>query len=280
MNIIYLIGILMAVVFTLFGIMVDMTAGFAFLPERIVNFFDASSVLIVIGGTFSVVVACYPKTIKAFIKHFGIMLKSNSYDPNEYVNKLIDLASIARKNGLLALEEKAKAETDPFFKQAITLIVDANDPARVRTVLENDMEQTAERHQVVIGMYEKGSATAPALGMVGTLIGLINMLKNLDGGDMSTLGPSMSTAMITTLYGSLLAHVFFTPIATNLRARDEEEYLCKQIVIEGIMAIQAGENPKFLHEFLLVFMNQKLRGQGKDGKGKGKGGGGDAGGEG
>ncbi len=278
MNIVYLIGMILTIAFVLFGIMVDMSAGFAFLPDRLGNFFDASSVLIVIGGTFGVIIACYPKTIKALIKHFAIMFKSNSHDPNEYVDKLIDLAQIARKNGLLALEEKANAETDSFFKQAIGLIVDANDPARVRNVLENDMEQASERHHRVIAMYEKGSATAPALGMVGTLIGLINMLSNLDGGDMSSLGPNMSTAMITTLYGSLLAHVFFTPIATNLKARDEEEYLCRQIIIEGIMAIQAGENPKFLREFLLVFMNQKLREQGQDGgKGKkGKKGGGDA----
>ncbi len=268
MNIIYLVGILLAVIFMLFGIMVDMTAGFAVDPGKLGNFFDASSVLIVVGGTFAVVIACYPKTIKALIKHFGIMFKSNSHDPNAYVEKLIDLAQVARKNGLLALEEKANAETDPFFKQAITLIVDANDPARVRNVLENDMEQASERHNRVIAMYEKGSATAPALGMVGTLIGLINMLSNLDGGDMSSLGPNMSTAMITTLYGSVLAHVFFTPIATNLKARDEEEYLCRQIIVEGIMAIQAGENPKFLKEFLLVFMNQKLRDGGGGKKGK------------
>ena len=108
-------------------------------------------------------------------------------------------------------------------------------------------------------MYERGSNAAPAFGMIGTLIGLINMLKGLDGADMDSLGPNMSVALVTTFYGSLLAHVIFNPIAANLTARDEEEILCRQIIVEGIMAIQSGENPKFLRERLMTFMNQKSR---------------------
>ena len=119
-------------------------------------------------------------------------------------------------------------------------------------------------------MYERGSNAAPAFGMIGTLIGLINMLKNLSDSDMETLGPSMSVALITTFYGSLLAHVLFNPIASNLTARDEEEILCRQISVEGIMAIQSGENPKFLRERLMTFMNQKLREGGESGGGTGE----------
>ncbi len=271
MNILYLIGVVIAIVFILFGITVDMTEGFTIAFGNLERFFDLSSVLIVIGGTMAVVIAAYPKIAVKSIKHFGILLKAKAYDPNAYVEKLIDIAQIARKNGLLALEEKANAETDPFFKQAIMLIVDANDPERVRGVLENDIEQAAERHSRTITMYSSAAGSAPAFGMIGTLIGLINMLANLDGGSMDSIGPSMSVALLTTMYGSILAHVIFTPIATNLTARDEEEMLCKQIVVEGIMAIQAGENPKFLREFLLVFMNQKLRDkQGEGGEGGGK----------
>ena len=124
-------------------------------------------------------------------------------------------------------------------------------------------------------MYERGSNAAPAFGMIGTLIGLINMLKGLDGADMESLGPNMSVALVTTFYGSFLAHVIFNPIAANLTARDEEEVLCRQIVVEGIMAIQSGENPKFLRERLMTFMNQRQRdmqgeaeGQPAEGKGK------------
>lgn len=267
MNVVYLIGIVLAIVFTVFGIMVGITINpgqspmftFSFDPESLWNFFDLSSILIVVGGTLAVVIACYPKLAKSFPKHIKIMLRAKAFDPSVYVEQLVELAQIARKNGLLALEEKANEQTDPFFKQAIMLIVDANDPDRVHSILNNDIEQTSARHQEVIAMYERGSNAAPAFGMIGTLIGLINMLKTLDGADMDALGPNMSVALVTTFYGSFLAHVVFNPIAANLTARDEEEILCRQIIVEGIMAIQSGENPKFLRERLMTFMNQKAR---------------------
>ena len=262
MNVVYLIGVGLAVLFTLFGIVVSITLspfGVSFNIGALINFFDISSILIVIGGTLAVVIACYPKEVKSLPKHFAIMLKANAFDPAEYIEQLTELAQIARKNGLLALEEKGNEQTNTFFKQAIMLVVDNNDPDRVRSILQNEIEQTSERHQVVIGMYDRGAGAAPAFGMIGTLIGLINMLKDLGGGDMDSLGPSMSVALITTLYGSFLAHVIFTPIATNLTARDEEEVLCRQIIMEGIMAIQSGENPKFLRERLMTFMNEKKR---------------------
>lgn len=260
MNIVYLIGLLLAIFFVFFGISVNMDG---LIPSielgNLQNFFDVPSILITIGGTLAVMVACYPKLAKSFPKHIEIMLRAKAFNPTIYVDQLTELAQIARKNGLLALEEKANEQDDPFFKQAIMLIVDANDPDRVRSILENDIEQTSARHQEVVAMYERGSNAAPAFGMIGTLIGLINMLKSLDGAEMNSLGPSMSVALVTTFYGSILAHVIFNPIAANLTARDEEEILCRQIIVEGIMAIQSGENPKFLRERLMTFMNQKER---------------------
>lgn len=265
MNIVYLIGLLLAIFFTIFGITVDLSATPPIDLGKLINFFDAPSLLIVVCGTLSVVIACYPKLAKSFPAHMKIMLRAKAFDPDIYVEKLTELAQIARKNGLLALEEKANEQTDPFFKQAIMLIVDANDPDRVRSILENDIEQTSARHQEVVAMYERGSNAAPAFGMIGTLIGLINMLKGLDGADMESLGPNMSVALVTTFYGSFLAHVIFNPIAANLTARDEEEVLCRQIIVEGIMAIQSGENPKFLRERLMTFMKQKSRDGGEGG---------------
>ena len=190
--------------------------------------------------------------LKAMPKHFGIILKNKIFDPVQYIEQLVELAQIARKNGLLSLEEKANEQTDPFFKQAIMLIVDANDQDKVRGILEN--------HEDAAAMYDKASSVAPAFGMVGTLVGLINMLKamNLDGG-AGDLGGAMGTALITTLYGCILAHMVFGPVAQLLRVRDEEEVLCKQIIVEGVMAIQAGENPKALKERLLTYMAQRER---------------------
>lgn len=280
MNVIYLVGIALSCFFVVFGIVVSIGAGgVSFDFPALLNFIDVSSILIVVGGTIAVVVACYPKLAVSFPKHIKILLQAKAFDPTSYVEQLTELAQIARKNGLLALEEKANEQTDPFFKQAIMLVVDANDPDRVKSILENDIEQTSARHQEVMSMYERGSGAAPAFGMIGTLIGLINMLKGLSGADMDSLGPDMSVALITTFYGSFIAHIIFTPIVTNLTARDEEEVLCRQIIVEGIMAIQSGENPKFLRERLLTFMNQKMRedsgsseesGDKKEKKGKGK----------
>lgn len=283
MNVVYLFGIVLAAAFTIFGIMISIGINpgqtpmfdFSFTRDTLWNFVDVSSILIVLGGTLAVVIACYPKLARSIPSHIKIMLRAKAFDPSAYVEQLVELAQIARKNGLLALEEKANDQPDPFFKQAIMLIVDANDPDRVRSILENDIEQTSARHQEVVAMYERGSNAAPAFGMIGTLIGLINMLKGLDGADMESLGPNMSVALVTTFYGSFLAHVIFNPIAANLTARDEEEVLCRQIVVEGIMAIQSGENPKFLRERLMTFMNQRQRdmqgeaeGQPAEGKGK------------
>lgn len=271
MNIVYLIGLLLAFFFVFFGIMVDFNAAKVVDPAQLELFLDAASVLIVIGGTFAVMVACYPKQVRSMFKHFQIMLGTKTFNPEKYIDELVELAQIARKNGLLALEERANAQPDPFFKQAIMLIVDATDPDRVRSILTNDIEQTSARHQEVIAMYERGSNAAPAFGMIGTLIGLIKMLYGLSDADMSSLGPNMGVALITTFYGSLLAHVVFNPVAANLTARDEEEMVCREIILEGIMAIQSGENPKYLRERLLTFTNQNKRDGESGGKSKRRG---------
>lgn len=280
MNITYIIGVVVAVAVMLFGMMFTSgeNGGFALKPEQIANFFDPSSILITIGCTFAVVVASFPaKMLKSMPKHFGIMLNTKKFDPLYYIDQLVELAQLARKDGLLSLEEKANEQPDPFFKQAIMLIVDANDPDKVRSILNNDIECMSSRHDDVAGMYDKASSVAPAFGMVGTLVGLINMLKNMDLGDSggsSSIGTDMGTALITTLYGCILAHVLFGPIASNLRTRDEEEVLCKLIIVEGIMSIQSGETPKFLREKLLTFMAEKQReaamDEGGEGGGKGK----------
>ena len=151
------------------------------------------------------------------------------------------------------------------------LIVDGNDADKVREMLTSDIEQLSTRHDDVASMYEKASAAAPAFGMVGTLIGLINMLVNMDPeSGSSTIGKDMGVALITTFYGVLLANLIFNPIANNLRTRDEEECLCRQLVVEGVMAIQSGENPKFIREKLEGFLEQSASGEGGGRKGRGK----------
>ena len=285
MNINYIIGIVGAFGIFLLGCVLGINIGpdaaaagldlFTFTPKNLWNFFDAASIFITIGCTLFIVAASFPGSmLKAMPKHFKIILNNKLFDPKGYIEQLVELAQIARKNGLLSLEEKANEQTDPFFKQAIMLIVDANDQDKVRAILENDIECMNARHEDAAAMYDKASSVAPAFGMVGTLVGLINMLKsmNLSGdGGADSLGTSMGTAMITPLYGCLLAHVVFGPVAQLLRGRDSEEVLCKQIIVEGVMAIQAGENPKSLRERLLTYMSQKQREMGGEGAGEAKG---------
>ena len=264
MNITYIIGVVGSFAVMVVGMLQS---------GKISNFWDPSSVFIVIGCTFLVLIASYtPDALKSIPKHFKILMNTKGNDPIAIIDELVELAQVARKNGLLALEERGNAQENPFFKQCIMLIVDNNDPDQVKEIMMNEIEQSMARHEAGAGMYDKASAVAPAFGMVGTLVGLINMLKAMDmdngGGD---LGPAMGTALITTLYGCVLAHMIFGPIANQLRQRDEEEVLCKLIIVEGIMSIQSGANPKFLREKLLTFVSQRQREGGGEKKGKAEG---------
>ena len=262
MNITYIIGVVGAIVIMLIGMMFGGEGGLL-TPTQVANFWDPASVFITIGCTLFIIVASFPPSaLKDIPKHFKVLLNTKGNDPLAIIDELVELAQVARKNGLLALEEKGNQQEDPFFKQCIMLIVDNNDADQVKEIMMNDIEQASARHEAGAGMYDRGSSVAPAFGMVGTLVGLINMLKAMDvesgGGD---LGPAMATALVTTLYGCILAHMIFGPIAVQLRQRDEEEVLCKLIIVEGIMSIQSGANPKFLREKLLTFVAQRERGE-------------------
>ena len=263
MNITYIIGVAGAVVIMLIGMMFGGEGGLL-TPKQVGNFWDPASVFITIGCTLFIIVASFPPSaLKDIPKHFKVLMNTKGNNPLAIIDELVDLAQVARKNGLLALEERGNQQEDPFFKQCIMLIVDNNDADQAREIMMNDIEQSPARHEAGAGMYDKAGSVAPAFGMVGTLVGLINMLKAIDvesGG--GNLGPAMATALVTTLYGCVLAHMLFGPIATQLRQRDAEEVLCKLIIVEGIMSIQSGANPKFLREKLLTFVAQRQRGEG------------------
>ena len=266
MNITYIIGVVLALGFIFLGML-----GFpAISVSKLMNFWDGPSVMIVVGCTFAIVIASVPASkLKDVLKHFKIVMNTRAFNPMTYIDALTELANKARKDGLLSLEASAAEQSDPFLKAAIMLLVDGSDADRVRMVLENDIENMSARHDSGAAMYDKAGAVAPAFGMVGTLCGLVNMCKGLNMSDgSSSLGDDMGTALITTFYGCILAHVFFGPLAAHLRTQDEKEVLCKQIVVEGITGIQAGENPKFLRERLLTFVSQKDRERAGNGKGE------------
>ena len=170
----------------------------------------------------------------------------------ETIKNIIDLSNVARKEGLLALEEAVNELDDEYLKKGILLIVDGTDPELVRAIMETEMVCIDNRHKKVISFYDTLAAMGPAWGMIGTLIGLINMLKGLS--DIATVGPNMAVALITTLYGSLLANWIAFPVGGKLRYNNEIEIMLKEVTIEGLLSIQAGENPRFIEEKLLLML--------------------------
>ena len=269
MDLTTIIGIIVGIAFIVNGIALDTSDGIKYVIGNLGNFADPPSAIIVVGGTIAAVVANYSsKHLKAVPKHLKIMLDGKKFDPMEYIDTLVDFAQIARKNGLLALEEKANQIDDPFFKQGLMLIVDATDADRVKEMLNNDLDNLVARHDEVVGMYEKASSTAPAFGMIGTLVGLIIMLQHMS--DPSTLGPAMAVALITTFYGSMLANWVCTPTANKLKTNNAIEVQAKEIMIEGLLSIQAGENPRVIEEKLKSFLAPKDRVSGNDANGGGE----------
>lgn len=254
MDIATIIGIVGCAAAVVYGI-VSGDQGFAALG----NFWDMPSFLITICGslmcmmTMSGSIGDFVNSLKSFLLTTKT-LESNEADT---IHKIIDLANVARKEGLLQLEEAAADIDDDFLKKGIMLIVDGTDQELVSSILETELECIEQRHGKVIGFWDNLAAMGPAWGMIGTLIGLINMLKLLD--DPSSIGPNMAVALVTTMYGSLLANWIATPIATKLRARNKQEIMMKEVICEGILSIQAGENPRVIEEKLKSFLAPKDR---------------------
>jgi chemotaxis protein MotA len=186
-----------------------------------------------------------------------IALSKDKIDYNSSVLTLINLANIARREGVLALEEESNSLDDNFLRKGIILIVDGSDPELVKNILETELNFIEERHGQGQAILYSMSAYAPAFGMIGTLIGLINMLKDLSNTD--ALGPSMAVALVTTFYGVMLANLFFTPLAGRLKEKTAHEILHKEMIIEGILSIQAGENPRIIEEKLKAFLPHKVQ---------------------
>lgn len=227
------------------------------------NFIDFQSVLITLGGSFGSVLAS--NTMADFIgglKSFTLIFKAATLNTPTMIQTIIDLSNVARKEGLLSLEEAAGNLDDNFMKKGILLIVDGTDPELVRAILETELISIESRHKKRIAFWEHVATMGPAWGMIGTLVGLVNMLNNME--DPSTIGPAMSVALLTTLYGSLLANWICTPVAFKLKSNNEAEITEKEIMIEGLLSIQAGENPRVIEEKLKSFLAPKDRGNSDD----------------
>ena len=217
------------------------------------DFIDAPAVFIVLGGVIAATVVSYPmEALKNLGKLIGNAFKLKKVDFQADIENIVKIANVARREGILALEETVSEMNDPFMQKGIMLIIDGSDPELVKSVMETELVFVKERHSSGQAILLQMSAYSPAFGMIGTLIGLINMLQRLD--DPSTIGPSMAVALVTTFYGVVLANLVFTPIAKKLAAQSNDELLRKEIVLEGILSIQNGENPRIIREKLNAFL--------------------------
>lgn len=223
--------------------------------DKLIGFLHFPSALITFGGAIFSTIAMCPSfgVFIARLKSITLAMKKTDLNQQGVIQQIIDLANVARKEGLLSVEEAANSIEERFLKKGILLIVDGTDPELVRSILENEIDCINSRHKDKIGFWEDLATMGPAWGMIGTLIGLINMLSELS--DVSSVGPNMSTALVTTFYGSILANWICTPVANKLKQMNAEEIMMKDMMVEGILSIQAGENPRVIEEKLKSFLN-------------------------
>ena len=253
MDLASLIGVIAGIVLCVFGIVVD-TMDFSIIG----GFINPPSVLITLGGSLASVLTS--NTLTEFInglKCITLAFKTSNANLENAIKQIIDLSNVARKEGLLALEEAAQEIEDPFMKKGILLIVDGTDPELVKGIMETELDCMDSRHEKVIKVWGQWASMGPAWGMIGTLIGLVNMLNDMS--DPSVIGPAMAVALLTTLYGSLIANWIATPVADKLKVNNEQEIMLKSIMIEGLLSIQAGENPRVIEEKLKSFLAPSVR---------------------
>lgn len=221
-------------------------------------YIDFPSLLITVGGSISALLISFKlENMKNIFKYLGIAFKPHQYNIPTLIKTIVEYAIKARRDGILSLEQNVNQEENDFLRKGLSMAVDGSEPDSIRELLEIDMEQSLNRHNSNADIFETWAALAGAYGMLGTLIGLVAMLVNMS--DPSSIGPAMAVALITTLYGSLIGNTVGTPIANILKVRAQDEALMKLLVIEGIISIQAGDNPRVLETKLLSFLPPNQR---------------------
>jgi chemotaxis protein MotA len=246
MNIATVVGIVGSLSMIVFAILVG--------GSTILTFIDIPSILLVIVCPYLMLFtfSSMRDTLGVF-SIFNIAFKNPNFNEQGIILKLMSMSEKARREGLLALEEELEDLDDEFMKKGMRLVVDGTDAEIIRGLMENELNQMQERHIQKIGIINMWGALAPAVGMMGTVIGLIGMLRNLE--DRSALGPNMALALITTFYGALVANYFMIPLSGKLKTFDAIETRVKEMQIEGVLSIQAGDNPRILATKLLSYLN-------------------------
>ncbi len=216
-------------------------------------FIDAPSIIMVIGGSVTILFFCFPigvmKSIASVLKK-GFIHRPQSID--KLIEDMVSFAEIARRDGILSLENKTRDIDDQFIVRGIQMAVDGTDPELIEQILNTELDNVIERHAVGKSILDNLGKFAPAFGMIGTLVGLVLMLQNMD--DPSSIGAGMAVAILTTMYGAIIANAFALPMAERLARRSAEEVLYKTVIIKGVMAIQSGDNPRIVEQKLRTFL--------------------------
>ncbi len=215
---------------------------------------DAPSLFVTVGGSFMSLLLTYPMSyVIGMFKVMGRVFKVADYGEKSLVQKFVALSEKSRRAGLLALEEEIEDFDDPFMRAGLQNVVDGIDGEAIRALMENELNQMEARHNIQIALVNAWAALAPGFGMLGTVMGLIGMLKNLE--DKSAIGPNMAVALVTTFYGSLMANWLLIPIASKLMYQNNMEVKSKEMIIEGVLGIQAGDNPRILAQRLVTYLS-------------------------
>jgi chemotaxis protein MotA len=226
--------------------------------DQLNAFIDLPSVYITLGGSFSATIAAFPaqRLMNAVgVAKNAIFIKNRS--PVTVITQIIEFAEQARREGILALESRALEITDEFMKQGIQLAVDGTEPDLIEKILSSEISYMESRHEDGAKIFDFLAAMGPSFGMIGTLVGLVLMLGNMS--DVASIGPNMAVALITTLYGSILANIFCLPTVEKLKTYSKKEVLLKELMLEGIMSLQSGDNPRIVAQKLSVFLEPGLR---------------------
>ncbi len=247
------------------GTILGMIAGFVmvvlsivFAKGNIILYADFPSMLMTIGGSISAMIV--GNGISRFlgqVKWIRLVLRVPHWGEERVIARLVTFSEKARREGLLALEDDLEEVEDDFMRKGIQLVVDGTDPEIIKDILYTEVNQMQARHEEGINFYGEWSTQAPAWGMIGTLAGLIAMLQNIN--DKSSLGFGMSLALITSLYGAIMCYLLFMPWKRKLQEQDGDETRLREIMVEGILSIQSGDNPRILEEKLVSFLPPKQR---------------------
>jgi chemotaxis protein MotA len=239
-----LVGLLMGAALVLMALLMGAGIG---------AYLDAPSALIVLGGGTAAMMASQP--LSRFLSLHKVLMKTlfnKMPAPDVLIRHLVELAEVARRDGILALEGMIGEMQDDFLIRGVQMAVDGSDPEIIQAVMETELENLLDRHESGKAMFDALGRYAPAFGMIGTLVGLVAMLSNMD--DPSKIGAGMAAALLTTLYGALVANIVFLPLADKLGMRSAEEALAKTIIIHGVMSIQSGDNPRTVESKLITFL--------------------------